>query len=445
MRITIRRSNHRHLRFYSLLLLLMTLIMARYSLQILIPRIVFLGMILLIALTGDRDEIIAMCMCCIPLHESIDFFFAIVICVSCYVFKYSWDVRLNLSFVSIFLIVIWELLHCFNNQVEIVRLTAELIPFFVLLFFLSIDASKVDYDFVVRAFSFTTLLAGLTMLIREIYVADFNLLSAVAGIQRLGVADDNRTIHAGAIHPNSLGILCVVASAGLMQLRSAERGRKQDVLICVCLIVLGALTASRTFLACLVFMFALLVFAQKANIKKRMRLIGSAALVLMISLLLLFLVFPDLLEYFYKRFLVADITTGRLGLMRQYHEFIISDPGVLFFGIGLHDLGEKVTVIHRIANVTPHNGIQECVLAWGLVGLPLMCGLFWCVIRKSRCVFSYQGLLNYIPLLILLFKSLAGQMISSSYTMLALSFAYLSLCANLRTDRELREAGSKRE
>ena len=51
-----------HGRFYVLLSLLLLLICVRYSLQVDIPRAVFLAIILVIAVLGDRDEITAMCM-----------------------------------------------------------------------------------------------------------------------------------------------------------------------------------------------------------------------------------------------------------------------------------------------------------------------------------------------------------------------------------------------
>ena len=42
----------------------------------------------IIAFLGDRHEIIALCICFIPMHESIDFYYAIVICIAIYFFKF---------------------------------------------------------------------------------------------------------------------------------------------------------------------------------------------------------------------------------------------------------------------------------------------------------------------------------------------------------------------
>ena len=123
-----------------------------------------------------------------------------------------------------------------------------------------------------------------------------------------------------------------------------------------------------------------------------------------------------------------DITTGRLSTMELYHRFIWSSPRNLAFGIGLQDFGEKVMVVYRIAPFVSHNAIQELVTAWGMPGLVLFVALWILMIWRSRKFSRRQTLLNYIPLLVILLKSQAGQMLNSAYTMLAFAYAYLSMC-----------------
>ena len=55
---------------------------------------------------------------------------------------------------------------------------------------------------------------------------------------------------------------------------------------------------------------------------------------------------------------------------------------------------------------------------------------------KKHC--KHQSLINYIPLIIILVKGMAGQMLNSPYTMLAFSYAYLSMCADLSPRDEQR-------
>lgn len=423
-----------HGRFYVLLSLLLLLICVRYSLQVDIPRAVFLAIILVIAVMGDRDEITAMCMCCIPLHESIDLFYAVVFCIAVYALKFYRKIRINLSIIPILLIILWELLHCFAETFSIVGFVANMVPFLALAVFMSMDVSELDYDFVVRSFAVTVAGTALALLIRVMYQSGFNLAAAFAGLQRLGVdtaeTSGRASVSGGVVNPNTLGIICVLATTALLQLRTVGRGEKKDMILVIILLVFGTLTASRTFLVCLAMMLVLLLFSQKGSMKQKLRFLGGMVLVLAFALLILYLLFPELLEYFYGRFLVKDITTGRMDIMGQYHSFIVSDPRILGFGIGLQDFAEKVTQTYRVSRHVPHNGIQELVAAWGLPGLILFGAMMVLMLWQSGKFCGRRTMLNYIPILILMLKIMAGQMISSPYTMLAFSYAYVSLAQN---------------
>lgn len=439
MRIRIRK-NQGHSRFYILLSLLLLLICVRYALQVNLPKIIYLLVILLIAAYGDRSEIVAMCMCCIPLHESVDFFYAVVICMVFYLLKYHREIRINLVFVSIVSMVLWELLHFLGQTFELIGFLTDIIPLLALLVFVSADTRKTDYAFVARVVAATTAVLCVTLLIRVLFLARFNLVAALAGIQRLGLdaTTSNRSaeLSGGEINPNTLGIICILATTPLMQLRTVGQGRKTDMLLSVILLVFGALTSSRTYLVCLAMMVLLLLFSQKGSINQKLRFLGIIILLIVLALLILNFAFPDLLRYYYSRFFEEDITTGRIGLMDTYHEFIVSNSNVLAFGIGLHDLAPKVMNVYRLAIVAPHNFIQELVIAWGLPGLVMFAAMLLMMILRSRQFCRRQSLLHYIPLLIILFKSLAGQLLDSYYTMLALSYAYLSLTQNFWAEEQ---------
>lgn len=438
MRIRIRK-NQGHTRFYILLSLLLLLICVRYALQVDIPRVIYLLVILLIAICGDRSEIVAMCLCCIPLHESVDFFYAVVICMAVYLLKYRREIRINLVFLAIVSMVFWELLHFLGQTFEIMGFLTDVIPLLALLVFVSADTSKTDYGFVARVVAVTTAVLCVTLLLRVLFLARFNLLAALAGIQRLGMdaTTSNRSaeLSGGELNPNTLGIICILATTPLMQLRTVGRGRKADMMLSVILLVFGALTSSRTYLVCLAMMVLLLLFSQKGSLNQKLRFLGIIILLIILALLVLNFAFPDLLRYYYSRFFEEDITTGRIGLMGTYHEFIVSNTNVLAFGIGLHDLAPKVMNVYRLAIVAPHNFIQEIIIAWGLPGLVMFAAMLLMMILRSRQFCRRQSLLHYIPLLIILFKSMAGQLLDSYYTMLALCYAYLSLTQNFWAEK----------
>lgn len=421
--------------FYALLALLFVLLMVRYGLQIEIPRIAVTIVILAIAAIGTNNEIFAITMSCIPLHEAVDFFYALVGCALVYLVKNYKRIRVNFSAVLILAMAVWELLHCFGESFSVRSYLVSVIPLLFLLLVLSSRCDEIDYGFVVRTMSVVTIVASFMLLLYVITIADFNIELAIMNLRRLGSvasgeADD--VIQGTAINPNTLGIICVLSTTGLLQLRMAQKNKKIDIILMILLLTLATLTASRTYFVCLIIMIFLFIIGQKGTVRKKIGFILSIAVVATVALVLLNLIFPELFAYFVGRFMVDDITTGRDVLMVKYHEFIMDNPSVLLFGVGLNSFGDKLINVYRVTGNVPHNSIQEIIAAWGIPGLIMITLLFVVIIVDSKKYGRRKMMINYIPILIILAKSMAGQLITSGYTMLALSFAYLSLCQDFR-------------
>lgn len=434
----IARTQRDHRRFYYLLSLLLGLISLRYSLQIDIPPMLFLVIITGMALLGDLNENIAVCICCIALHESIDLFYALTFCIFIIAIKFAREIRLNPAVSPIFIMIVWELLHCFRADFSVRTYIVNCIPLLMLAVFMCIDVRKIDYCFIGRAFSIALAVICMSLLLKLLYLSDFNILKTFAGIQRLGHDASEVSLDGkGSIQTNTLGILCVLAITWLMQLRMSGSGTKRDMVLVILLAVFGALTASRTYLVCLALMAILLLFSQRGALEKKLRFLGSMILLLVVALVLLYLIFPDLMEYYIGRFAEKDITTGRDVLMVKYDEFIRTNPKVMFLGVGLNHFQYELMTVNRVAAGVPHNGIQELIIAWGIPGLFLFVWLWVAMIWRSRDYCRKQKLLNYIPLIIILIKSQAGQMLNSSYTMMTFSYAYLSLCAKLDVEQNI--------
>lgn len=421
--------------FHGLLALLLTLCVTRYSLQINIPQGILLAIALLIALVGDQDEIIAMCVCCIPLHSSFEYAFAVLGGVVLYVVRFGSRIRFNRTIAPVCLMILWELMHCFGKPFSIVQFVGRCVPLLLIAVLMCSEERKFDYDFIVRAFVLSIAAMCISLIGKLLFVADFNLLRMISNLQRLGLDSDEAKqslmVSGGEVNPNTLGIVCVLGIAGLMQLSTAGRRKKMDGLLLCVLLMFGVMTSSRTFLVCLAFAALLVLFAQRGSILRKVRFLIGLALTAALALGILYLIMPTLIEYYIGRFYESDLTTGRMDLMGAYHDFIISNAEILFFGAGLHDFGIKVLETYQVTTHVPHNGIQELIVAWGLPGLGLFAALFAAMTISSRRVCRRQGLIHYIPLLVVLLKVQAGQMLTSPYTMLAFSYAYLSMRAEL--------------
>lgn len=431
------RKKHSYVRFTVLFTLLSVMIFARYGLQIDIPRGLALLPIAAIALLGNQTEIIAICMCLIPLHESLDFYYALVLVVAIYVLKCYSRIKISVSMIPLLLIVIWELLHCFTADFSPTTFVISLAPIIALTVILCSDFPDLDYAFAVRAVAAAAMVTCVTMLVQIAWISRFNLTAFLLNLRRLGALSeasmDRLQVSGGRVQTNTLGIICVMITACLLQLRAVGQNKRSDVFVMLILLLFGTLTASRTFLVCLALMIMLVLQSQKGSVRK-LRSFGLAVLTVGFLVLVLGVFFPDQLEYYISRFLEADITTGRDDLMIAYHRFICGNLFVLFFGIGLQNYGDKLITYYRIANNVPHNSIQEIITAWGLPGLLLVGLLILQLIYQANRRRGRRELMNYIPLIIILFKSIAGQLLTSNYSMLALAFAYLNLIQDIRTD-----------
>ena len=420
-------KNHR--KFYVLLSLLLLCCCAQYVWGVYIHQVFLLAVVFLIAITGDADEIAAMCMCCIPLHTFFEFAFAVLIGIVCYVIKNGNKMRLyGSSIIPFVLMVLWELLHCCIPDLNVMQFGGHCVTWIMLAIFMCTTKYQFDYGFIVRALVFTTTAICCMLIGKVFFTVDWNLSLVFINLQRLGFETEEATTK---INPNTLGILCILGTTGMLQLRFANQGKNKDIFFIVALLLFGVMTASKTFLVCLAFMAMLFLCSMNKSINQKLRYVVNALIVGGIVLAISYIVMPDLLNYYISRFFEKDFTTGRIDTMGEYHKFIISNWGILFFGIGLQDFSARILQLCPQAVFVPHNGIQELILAWGVPGIILFSVLFGAMLAQSKKQYGKQSLTNFIPFLVLLLKIQAGQMLNSSYTMLTFSFTYLSMCANL--------------
>ena len=123
-----RVNRHTHGMFWGLLTFLIALIFVRYALKIDIPRIVLSMLIVFIAVCVKRADIIAVAICCMPLHNAISFYVAISACAAICIVRHYNQVRLNFTFCLLLIAIIWELLHYINSNVGLVNVLAIIAP-----------------------------------------------------------------------------------------------------------------------------------------------------------------------------------------------------------------------------------------------------------------------------------------------------------------------------
>ena len=424
---------HKRYGFYALFALNILLLFCNYALQISIPWLAFVAILVFTALIGDMDELIAVCVCCIAWSQAIKSHYVIICCCVIILLKYGKKIKIDLGIIPIILIVIWEFFHCFSGNVNIQSMISFvcLYMFFILIFFIR-DMKTIDYSFIMRNYAVAVLGVCCVLIFRLFIHSDFSLDKFFLDMQRLGQADEE--IGGLVVNPNSLGILCVLAVGCLMQVRSTGEKRTLDIFLMVSILVLGALTCSRTYLGCLIILCVFSIVVSDRGIKYKLGFLFGCIILLLISLFLLHLIFPEVLDMFIARLTAEDITSGRSDLFMEYNNYLLSSPNVLIWGLGAINFDEKIMRLSISFNV-PHNGIQEILLAWGIIGLVLFIAMIWVMIRRSKQENSHQSLANYALLIVLLAKIMVGQVITSHYTMLSFVLIYLSLCQDCSSEK----------
>ena len=424
MNLLIPKGRSRYL-FYSLFALIILLLFLNYALQISIPSVVIIAVLVLAAFLGDKDEIISVCVCCIAWSEAIKWHYVVIFCCIILIMKYGKKIKLDFGFIPFILIIIWEFLHCFSSGANVKSMVAYM--FLYILFILIIftrDMKTIDYSFIMRTFAIVVFGVCCILILRLLIHSNFNFEMAFMEMLRLGLTDEE--IGGLVINPNSLGVLCVLAVGCLLQIRSAGEKKPVDLFLIICILISGALTCSRTYLACLLILCLFLLFTSKGGLKKKLKFLLGSIIVLLISVSLLYIVFPETLDMFIQRLNVEDITSGREALFYAYNSYLLSSAKAFIWGVGSLTLGEKVLQL-SMSNV-PHNGVQEILVAWGIIGLVLFVAMIFVLIRRSKQENPNQAWANYALLIVLLAKIMVGQVITSNYTMLAFVLIYLSLC-----------------
>ncbi len=429
MKLVMKRNSR--IRFFALLALLFGLIFVRYVFQISFPRQILLAVAILIALCSDKDELVALCICCIPLYTTIQYTFIISVCLIIYCYRFGRGIKFNLSLILILVMMAWELLHCFTGAFALLSYVGIFVPFVLCAVLMYDTEYRADYYFIVQMFSVTTLVMCVVLLSQLVVASGFNIVLALSNLRRLGMGQNE----GAELNPNTLGILCVLAVTGLIQRQMFHKKSRANIVQIVVLILFGMLTSSRTFLVCLAIMALLFLFGQKGGLARKLKFLGAILAVAVAALLLLYIFFPDLLEFYLERFQAEDISSGRTEIFKDYNEFLLSAPLAGLFGVGVQDFANKVTNVYRVSFSAPHNGMQELVVAWGFPGLAMFAIFLLILVRSSVRKSGRHTLISYIPLLILLAKAQVGQVITSSYTMLAFTYAYLSLAQSFPSER----------
>lgn len=411
--------------FYTGLLTMLLIIFATNGLGIAIPAIAILAVGGITAFVCDRNGIIALTVCSIAMSPVFQHKYLILACAVIYVIKYGKDVKVSKAVLPVCCMLVWELLHGIGYEFSFynyVRSFAELIW---CAFLMCTNFKKLDYPMICRALAIAAIGMMSTVLFVLLKGTNFDFEAIFTGSYRFGKTDSEGEDFSLSYNANQLGFICNIAICGLAQLIAAKKQNIVDFLMIAALVMFGVMTMSRTFLLCLALILVMFILATPSKKVRRKRIWGAGLAVLAIGALVIMFM-PSVLETFLGRFEDEDISNGRFDLFAFYTKHLFSKLEYLFFGVGLQDRLEKIEQIHQTTTGVPHNGFQEVLVCWGIVGLILF---FWHLVEMVRAKKSDEkrSILHFMPLILILVYVQFGQLITNNTALIALSFAFISL------------------
>ena len=424
-----KQVNNRIFKVY--LLAMFALMVVRYILKVDVPAAAFLLVAMLPIWFGSTSEQLAFVASCIPLSPAFQYKYALLILSVAILFKNRWRLKRSGAFILVLVMMLWELWHAFYglfSYAEYLRGFAELILLGIVT---SIDLDDLDHRLVIRGLTVSVVGVCAIMLVMQMQQFDFNLVAVFARSAhsfRFGQSNMASGRFALNFNANNLGFICNLATCGSLLLTIRKEQRRLDIVLAISTIIFTLMTLSRSAIVCVVMIFAAFLLLTEGNALKKVWTGVGGIVITLLALVLIQIFAPSVFENILERFQRADVWNGRGGLFKYYNQFLFSSPWYALFGIGMQHIFEKVSSRFPVASV-PHMGFQEVWVAWGVVGVIMLCIVLWRMIANSK---RYSGkkrqLYQFMPLALTLVFTMSGQLLTSSRALMALSFAYICLC-----------------
>ncbi|MBE7046068.1 MAG: O-antigen ligase family protein [Ruminococcaceae bacterium] len=417
-----------HSIFLLMLGVFILLIFARTVVGITFPVVILLGWFAVTALFSDRDELLTLCILCIPTASAFQYKYALILGMVVYALKFKDDFKLNLCILPVVIMMVWELIHGLFYDLSIVELLRDFVELIFLSFMMCIKKRETDYVFLCRVFGYVVGIIVIFVLINVLRTRNYDLNALFEeGNYRFGIGNKEAENFGLNYNPNGLGRLCNCGIVSLMLLRYVKKQMVLDNVVAIILILIGGLTVSRTFILTCAAIFVVFALLGNKSGKGRIKTILITAILVLVIWFVVANFLPAVYDRFVARFSESDITGGRSGLLDIYDEHIYSSWKHALFGIGLQNVSTKMNQIYGLVTEVPHNGVQELIVVWGWPGLCMFLSMLLCVIHSAGKNVKKFGIINFVPFVFVIGTSMAGQLITAGSKLLMLSFAYITL------------------
>ncbi len=287
-------------------------------------------------------------------------------------------------------------------------------------------ADKLEIETMLKYFVIGTILSIINVVYISLSLYSLEYLTTYG--MRFGRWSDSASMLT-SYDPNTMGLF-VIAAISLVYLlnNSKHMGTFMSSLLITILVLMGALSISRTYFILLV-TFAFYIIAKNTNRKGAIRL--AVLLAVFTGVYFAFIQDSALYDYitlqYFDRFSHDSVDTfgGRSMIFSHYMHIFTSSMKIFVMGAGINGYKEFYS------GISAHNGLQEILLAWGIVGFIIIVSwitmLIWMISKRRE---KALGFALYMPLILFLLYIQTIQWFSI-YRYIVL-FAVVLLAINVR-------------
>ena len=444
-----KESSKKHTVFFLYLAVMLMALFARNALNVNIPAVFYLMITLIPLIIGNTDDILAVAVCCIPFSSGFQYKYALLLGIAAFLWKSRGKIRLTSVMGVVACMMIWELFHGFYGSfsfVEYFRSFAELL--FLAVVSSCIDRESLNYKFILRAYSVAVVGVCFVMLYLQLSQNNFDLNEVLTRgtDSRFGENNTDYLQYGLNFNPNALGFICNLSLASCLFLISRKENSAFDIVLLVLSAIFAFMTLARSAVICMLFfVLGYVLFAPIKGTKKLQYVIVTIVLLLVIFTLIYFFM-PVVFDNIVDRFSEDDVSNGRNRMFAFYNEHLNSSPFHLLFGIGLQDFaGKMINIYGGDCENVPHNGYQESIVCWGILGIILVALLIIFMIKETKGT-NRRSVVSFLPLLGWMLYITAGQLVTSECALLELVLIFVILSISTKKfdyDRTLMEKKRK--
>jgi hypothetical protein len=416
-------------------------IFLRDLLNIPISSNVLIAIAIIIFIIADISIMLAFLAFLIPFTTGIPGSFITMFALIIYILKTK-QLTFNYALLSVWIISLLELFNMFGTNNSLILYTRIVILLLFLALVLTNTTEQYDHYKIIKYYFYGYFWACIDIIfqtLKEFSISQF-ISSGIRFGRTLNYVDIS--IEGKLVSPNvnSLGIYSVMVITFIIILISMNKKNFKYLPLLIFAALVGTLTLSRTFIISLGVSLIFYIFISvimKRNIVKNLlamtSIVGVFAAVLINK-------FPTLLQFVISRFQVEDISSGRLDISGYYTNYLLTHPKALVMGVGLQDYKSKTNYF-----MSAHNGTQEVIIAWGIIGMICIIFLFNKIyknaIRDSLVKNKNTYLLSLIPAFVFIVSIQASRLFSAGFLLIMIIPCYSIIRMGIMYTKENKGVG----